>query len=150
MIFCTLDLELTPGSRLGRMTRSKPSASSLLTSLLSLFASSGTLICCALPITLVTLGMGASVASLTSAFPFLITLSEHKVWVFGFSAVSLLVAGVALYRPGRSCPVDPVLAASCESAQSWSRRIWWLSMVLFGVGFFAAFLALPLRIWLNL
>jgi hypothetical protein len=132
------------------MNRSKAPNTPLPTAVLALFASSGTLICCALPITLVTLGMGATVASLTSAFPFLVALSEHKVWVFGFSAFSLALAGVALYRPGRSCPTDPRLAASCEGAQRWSRRIWWVSVVLFSIGFFAAFVALPLRIWLDL
>ncbi len=128
----------------------KAPAAPLSASLLALFASSGTLICCALPITLVTLGMGATVASLTSTFPLLVTLSEHKIWVFAFSALFLLLGGVALYRPGRHCPADPALAAACERAQRWGRRIWWLSVVLFGIGFFAAFLALPLRLWLDL
>lgn len=117
---------------------------------MALFASSGTLICCALPITLVTLGMAATVASLTLAFPFLVTLSVHKGWVFGLSALLLMLGGVALYRPGRHCPANPVLAAACERSQRWGRRIWWLSVALFGIGFFAAFLALPLRIWLGL
>ena len=128
----------------------KAPASTLSAPLLALFASSGTLVCCALPITLVTLGMGATVASMTSAFPFLVTLSEHKVWVFAISALFLLLGGVALFRPGRQCPADPALAAACERAQRWGRRIWWLSVALFGIGFFAAFLALPLRLWLDL
>ncbi len=127
----------------------KAPRSPLSVSLLALFASSGTLICCALPITLVTLGMGATVASLTSAFPLLITLSEHKAWVFAVSALFLVLGGVALYRPGRACPADPALAAACERSQRWGRRIWWLSVALFAIGFFAAFLALPLRLWLG-
>ncbi len=112
---------------------------------LTLFASSGTLICCALPIILVTLGMGATVASLTSAFPLLITLSLHKTWVFSLSAALLLLSLWLLYRPGRHCPSDPQLAERCQQAQTWNRRIVWFSIVLWSIGFFAAYLALPLR-----
>ena len=53
---------------------------------LTLFVASGTLICCALPIILVTLGLGATVAALSSNAPFLVILTLHKVWVFGGSA----------------------------------------------------------------
>lgn len=117
---------------------------------LTLFASTGTLVCCALPIILVTLGMGASVAALTSSIPFLITLSQHKVWVFFGSAIMLALSGWLMYRPGRACPVDPELGALCDQTQVWNRRIYWTSVVLWCVGFFAAFLALPLRIWLDI
>ena len=117
---------------------------------LTLFASSGTLICCALPIILVTLGMGATVAALTSTFPFLITLSQHKVWVFAGSAIMLVLSAWIMYRPGHSCPVDPELGRLCDKTQVWNRRIYWTSVTLWGVGFFAAFLALPLRIWLDI
>jgi len=116
---------------------------------LTLFASTGTLICCALPIALVTLGMGATVAALTSSFPFLITLSQHKVWVFAGSGVLLLVSGWLLYRPGRSCPADPQLARLCERALVWNRRLYLGSVLIWSTGFFAAYLALPLRQWLD-
>jgi len=116
---------------------------------LQLFATSGTLICCALPIILVTLGMGATVAAMTSAFPLLVTLSLHKAWVFGVSGILLLVSAWLMYRPGRVCPTDPALGQLCSNAQRWNRRIYWTSTVFWCVGFFAAFLALPLRIWLD-
>lgn len=114
---------------------------------LTLFAATGTLICCALPIILVTLGMGATVAALTSSMPFLITLSQHKIWVFSASAVMLALSGWIVYRPGRACPVDPELGVLCDRTQIWNRRIYWISVILWGLGFFAAFIALPLRIW---
>lgn len=60
---------------------------------LTLFASAGTLVCCALPIILVTLGLGATVAALTSSFPILIKLSQHKEWVFAFSGAMLMLSG---------------------------------------------------------
>ncbi|HFB67058.1 MAG TPA: hypothetical protein ENJ60_16105 [Aeromonadales bacterium] len=116
---------------------------------LALFTTTGTLVCCAIPIILVTLGMGATVASMVSTFPFLITLSQHKVWVFAISGVLLTLSLWLMYRPGRSCPTDPDLAAICTKTQRWNRRIVWFSVILWGIGFFAAFLALPLQIWLE-
>ncbi len=116
---------------------------------LSLFTTTGTLVCCALPITLVTLGMGATVASLVSTFPFLITLSQHKIWVFVISGILMTISGWLMYRPGRHCPTDPQLAALCNKSHRWNRRIFWFSVILWGIGFFAAFVALPIQIWLE-
>ncbi len=116
---------------------------------LTLFATTGTLVCCALPIILVTLGLGATVASLVSALPFLITLSQHKILVFIFSGMMLTLSGWLMYRPGRACPTDPELGALCSKSQIWNRRIYWFSILLWGIGFFAAFLALPLQVWLE-
>jgi hypothetical protein len=57
---------------------------------LLLFTTSGTLLCCALPITLVTLGLGASVATMASAAPWLITLSQYKCTVPAAPAPQIL------------------------------------------------------------
>ncbi|MGQ2966894.1 MAG: hypothetical protein ACT6QL_13855, partial [Methylophilus sp.] len=53
--------------------------------LLSLFTSGSTLICCALPATLVAIGSVATLTSLISQFPQLIWISEHKPLVFGLA-----------------------------------------------------------------
>lgn len=116
---------------------------------LTLFASSGTLICCALPIVLVSLGMGATVAALTGSFPLLITLSQHKAWVFGFSGLLLGLTGWWLYRRDDSCPGDARLGALCARSRVWNRRIFLSSALIWLTGFFAAYLALPLRIRLG-
>ena len=116
---------------------------------LALFTTTGTLVCCALPITLVSLGLGATMASLVSVAPFLVTLSQHKVWVFSISGGLLALSGSLMYRPGRACPVDPALGRLCSKTQLWNRRIFWTSVALWSIGFFAAFLALPLQIWFE-
>lgn len=116
---------------------------------LVLFASTGTLICCALPMVLVTLGLGTAVASLASSFPILITLSQHKAWIFAGSGIVLALAGWLMYRPGRVCSTEPALAALCERLQKWNRRVYWFAVAVWGVGFFAAYLLLPIRIWLE-
>jgi len=117
---------------------------------LALFISTGTLLCCALPITLVSLGMGATVAALTSSFPMLVTLSQYKVWLFGTSAMLLAGSGWLLYRRGRACPTNVELARICQRVQRLNRRIYWSAVCIWSVGFFAAYIALPLRIWLGL
>ncbi len=116
----------------------------------SLFTTTGTLVCCAIPIIFVTLGMGATVAAMTSAFPFLITLSQHKIWLFAFSAVMLLISGWLMFRPGRACPIDADLARACNTAFKWNKRIYWASVVIWSIGFIAAYVLLPVRMWLDI
>ena len=80
---------------------------------MGLFTSFGTLLCCALPALLVTLGMGAALAGLVSNVPFLITLSEHKLWVFGVSGVLIILSGIIQWAQRNApCPADPVAARS--------------------------------------
>jgi hypothetical protein len=117
--------------------------------LLALFASTGTLICCAFPIALVTLGFGATVAALSSNVPFLMTLTLHKAWVFAGSGALLAVSGWLMFRPGRACPADPKLGALCDQTRVWNRRIFRVSVAIWGVGFATAYLALPMRLWLD-
>jgi len=80
------------------------------TNFFSLFASTSTLICCALPALFVSLGAGASFASLVSTFPFLITLSQYKVAISAFAFLLIVAAGIMNYRSARlPCPIDPEL-----------------------------------------
>ena len=116
---------------------------------LALFASTGTLVCCALPIALVSLGMGATMAALTSSFPILVTLSEHKLWVFAISGAFLALGAWSLWRPGRTCPIDSALAAKCEQVTRWNRRVLLASVGIWAIGFFAAYLTLPLLVWYH-
>ncbi len=111
---------------------------------LVLFASTSTLLCCALPILLVSLGAGAVVASFATQVPFLVTLSMHKAWVFAGSGLMLLLGGWALYRSGRICPSDPDLGKLCDTAHKWNRRLYWVSVTIWCVGFFFAFIAVKM------
>jgi hypothetical protein len=80
----------------------------------SLLASSATLVCCVLPAVLVSLGAGAALVGLVSAFPQLVWLSEHKSWVFGIAGLLLVASGVMLWHARRlPCPADPAAARSC-------------------------------------
>ena len=115
----------------------------------SLFASTSTWICCALPILMVTVGAGATLAGITSEYSFLTVLSAHKNWVFALSGVFLVVAAGLTWRSGQHCPTDPVLAQQCERLQRWNKRILWVSAIIWIFGFVAAFLALPVRMYLD-
>lgn len=104
-----------------------------------IFTTSATLVCCVIPIVLVTLGMGAAVASLASSAPWLITLSMKKGWVFAISGALIAAGAWAVYRPGRACPADPDLAAACASADNWNKRFVLAAGVMWSIGFFAAY-----------
>ena len=116
---------------------------------ISLFASTSTWICCALPILLVTLGAGATVAGITKQFPLLIELGMQKNWMFTISGVLLAAAAGLTWRSGRHCPTDPLLARQCQRIQRWNKRVLWVSMIVWFLGFVAAYLALPVRVYLD-
>ena len=114
---------------------------------LSLFASTSTLFCCALPALLVAIGAGAAVASLTSVFPQLIWLSKHKVWLFIFAGALLLISKLlALSTQQGICQPDS--AATCNSTKDWSQTIWTISVIIYAIGLFFAYL-LPIVLTLG-
>jgi hypothetical protein len=116
---------------------------------LGLFTSLGTLLCCALPILLVTMGFGAVVASVTSQSPWLVTLVEQKIWMFSVSGGLLALSAWVIWSPRKTCPTDPDLALYCQQAKRWNLRLFWVALTIWIIGFFAAYLALPLRIWIE-
>jgi hypothetical protein len=108
----------------------------------ALFGSASTLLCCALPALFVSLGAGATFAALVTGVPQLIWISEHKIGVFIFAGVSLLVGGILQWNArDLPCPIDPKKAEACEISRRWSLRIYWASVVIYGVGAFFAFVA---------
>ena len=117
---------------------------------LILLTSTSTLLCCVLPIVLVSLGMGATVAFLAANVPFLVELSQHKIWVFSIAGGILLLAGWALYRPGRACPTDPELAKACSNAHRWNKHLWFVALALWALGFATAYLLVPIMDILGL
>jgi hypothetical protein len=114
---------------------------SLWSALLSIFTSSSTLVCCALPALLVTLGAGATLAGLVSSFPQLVWLSAHKGLVFGLAGGMLALAGWLQHRARFApCPADPRLAAACIRTRRISLGLYLLSLAIYAVGAAFAFL----------
>jgi len=112
------------------------------TSVLSLFTSGGTLICCALPATLVGLGAGAAMSSLVSNVPQLVWFSEHKLGVFLLAGLMLIISGVMQWQARTMpCPADPQLAETCLSTRETSFKVYIFALVIFAIGGFFAFIA---------
>ncbi|MDC0914319.1 hypothetical protein OAQ75_02715 [Gammaproteobacteria bacterium] len=98
----------------------------------SLFASSSTLICCALPSLFVAIGAGASFASLITHIPFLITLSYFKVQITLFAFIMISIAGYINYKTYHMpCPADPELGRLCMQTRKRSRILYYISVAIF-------------------
>jgi hypothetical protein len=106
---------------------------------LGLFTSMGTLICCAIPSTLILLGFGATVAGLVGKYPGLIWLSENKVLVFGVSLSMLILSYLSTRRS--ACPIDQ--KESCENLKNKTKPLLVVSVVINLIGLFYAY-GLPL------
>jgi mercuric ion transport protein len=104
----------------------------------------GTTVCCALPITLVSLGLGSVVASLVTTAPWLVALSHHKAWVFLVAGGLLLANFWVLYRGGGTACEPGGVCDPARPAGRWLRRIFWGSASLYLVAIFAAYLSVPL------
>ena len=99
---------------------------------ISLFASSSTLICCALPAVFIVIGAGATFASIISIFPFLVVISKYKVSITLVSLLILVFAGYINYRTYYlPCPSDPELGRICLQTRKRSRSIYYFSVILF-------------------
>jgi hypothetical protein len=108
--------------------------------LLSLLASSSTLVCCALPALLVALGAGTVLASLVAAVPGLVWFSEHKAFVFAAAGIMLVAAGLLQWRTRTApCPVDPVLRRHCLRTRRNARLIHAASIAVYALGGWVAF-----------
>jgi predicted small integral membrane protein len=111
----------------------------------SLFTSLGTLVCCALPALFVSIGAGATLAGLLSAAPWLVSLSKYKIWTFGISGVLILVAGYMMWRSRSApCPVNQEQARACSRLRKISKWIYCISVIVWLVGFFFAFIAVEI------
>jgi len=107
---------------------------------LTILSSFSTLLCCALPVALVSLGAGAALATVVTAVPQLVWLSEHKIQLFLLAGVMLALSGVSAYRNRNApCPADPVQAKSCIRLRRWTARIFYVSAAMYVIGFLFAF-----------
>ena len=101
----------------------------------SLFGSVSTLLCCALPVTLVSLGMGATFASLTSSIPGVLWLVGHKDTLFVLTGVMLIVSYFLMkHGEKQACPIDPNQAEVCQESKGLSNKMFWVSVVTYFIG----------------
>jgi hypothetical protein len=109
---------------------------------LSLFTSMSTLICCALPALLVSLGAGASLAGFIGAFPQITWFSEYKILLFIGSGVMMALSGFWMWKSRNApCPIDPEQAKACTRLRVINKWVYGVSVSIWLIGFFFAFLA---------
>ena len=108
---------------------------------LTLFTSSGTIICCALPALLVSIGAGAALSSLITVFPQLVILSVYKIPIFIGAFMMLIISGILQYRSRNlPCPADKNLANACTRTRKISLIIYFASVGIFIIGLLFAFI----------
>ena len=98
--------------------------------------------CCALPIVLITLGMGGVMASLVSVFPWLVPLSKYKAITF---TVTALLLGYSWFQVKRVTQCDIADAKRLK----WQKGILWFATILLVISIFAAYGFVPLMNWLE-
>lgn len=132
-------------------TPASPRTRSGALSYLSLFSSVGTLLCCALPSLFVLFGLGATVASVLSEAPWLVTMSHHKNWVFIVAGLLISCNFVYIYAvapalQARRGACDPMDRSACQTASRFSRIVLGCSAALYLLGVFSAYLLGPILI----
>ena len=120
-----------------------------LTSFATLFTSTGTLLCCALPASIATLAGGSAVIALTSTFPWLIPLSRQKDWIFLVAGLMLLFNGILLFRPKGQVACAVTGGSGCEVAGRFTTVMFWSSVVIVGIGVFISYAIVPILRWLE-
>ena len=109
---------------------------------IALFTSTGTLLCCALPALLVTIGMGAVWANVIETVPGITILGKNKDLVFAVTGVVLAASGVwQWYARWLPCPVDPAKARACMRLRKMSWWLWGIAVAAFLIGGFFAYFA---------
>ena len=112
---------------------------------LALFGSASTLLCCALPALLISIGAGAVMAGLTAAIPGIMWLSAHKDILFVLSGVLMIFSTSLWWRQRHApCPVDPVKAAACHRLRRINKWLLAVAWVAYACGLFFAYLWIAL------
>jgi hypothetical protein len=113
-------------------------------SLLALFSSTSTLLCCALPAALAAVAGGAAVGTMLSALPWLIPLSRHKGWLFIVAGVLIVFNGVLVLRPHGKLACSITGGKGCEVAGGFSKAMLFLSGGIYIIGAASAYALVPI------
>lgn len=128
-------------------TSHTPTRRSAVLSYFCLFSLLSTLLCCALPSLLVLFGLGASVVSMLSLFPWLVALSRHKQWTFVISGALIALSFLNTYYIARRFMAQectPDNPSACADASKFSRILLWISAAIYLAGLFVAYALGPI------
>ncbi len=101
--------------------------------------------CCALPITLVSLGLGSAAASMASALPVLDWLSQYNAITFTLTATLL---GYSWWRL-KQTPHSYQCSLNDGLRLKWQRRVLVASTAIFAIAVFSAYALMPITLWLD-
>lgn len=118
-------------------------------SFFSLFGSSATLICCALPASIAAIAGGAAVVSLISNFPILVTISRYKVWIFAGAGLLLIFNGIMTFKPRGKIACSITGGKGCKIASKFQKFMFWFSLTIYSIGAFMAFAAVYIEIFID-
>ena len=121
-----------------------------ISSFFTLFTSTGTLLCCALPAAVAAFTGGAAVTSMISNFPWLVPLSANKGWIFLGSGIMLVLSGILIYRPQGKMACSVTGGAGCEVAGRFTKIMFWSSVSIFSIGAFFAYAIVPVFRFLGI
>lgn len=113
-------------------------------SILALFTSTGTLLCCALPAALAAVAGGAAVGTMLSALPWLIPLSRHKGVLFIVAGVLIAFNAILVLRPRGKVACSITGGKGCEVAGSFSKAMLWISIGIYTIGAAFAYALVPI------
>lgn len=116
---------------------------------LALFTSTGTLICCALPAALAALAGGAAVGAFVTTFPWLVSLSRYKGWIFLLAGLLILFSGILTLRPRGKFACAITGGKGCEVAGRFTKAMFWGSVVIYLIGAFFAYGIVPILQFLE-
>ena len=106
----------------------------------TLFTSVSTLICCALPALLVTLGLGAAMAGILGDYPQLIWFSENKLPLFIIAGILISISGYFQWKNRNApCEIGPK-AEACARTRKLSKVIYIISVVIYLTGLSFAYI----------
>ncbi|GBD94230.1 hypothetical protein BMS3Abin05_01834 [bacterium BMS3Abin05] len=120
-----------------------------LTGFLALFSSTGTLLCCALPAAIAAVAGGAAVGAFISTFPWLISISHYKVWIFSAAFLLIVFSGILTFRPHGKLACSITGGHGCETAGRFSKIMFWISVIIYAIGFSFAYAIVPILRFLE-
>ncbi len=115
-----------------------------LSGFLALFTSTGTLLCCALPAAVAAVAGGAAVGAFVSTFPWLISISHYKGWIFSAALLLIVFSGILTFRPHGKLACSITGGQGCETAGRFSKTMFWISVIIYAIGVFFAYAAVPI------
>lgn len=118
-------------------------------SVLALFTSTGTLLCCVLPAVVATLAGGAAVGAMVSVFPWLIPLSRYKGWIFLIAGALIVCDSYLVFRPNSRLACQIAGGKGCEITGRFSKVTLIVAIVVYLTGAFFSYALVPLMTLLG-